>query len=42
MYMNGGGDGVDNRRDRVSILIIVMYGEMSDFEFASLDSCLNA
>jgi hypothetical protein len=28
MYMNGGGDGVDKRRDRVSILIIVVYGEI--------------
>jgi hypothetical protein len=28
MYMNGGGDGVDKRRDRVSILTIVVYGEI--------------
>jgi hypothetical protein len=36
MYMNGGGDGVDKRRDRVSILIIVLYGEIVTLEFASL------
>jgi len=26
MYMNGGGDEVDSRRDRVSILTIVVNG----------------